>query len=105
MTQYISKGALEEKIDKLANQDFSIIDDLSGRTAYLQAIEDFYKILDSLGAKNVNFNKEVDIKWNECNSVDEGMGCEFATIGIEQFYFITKYFFELGLKAQVSNQK
>lgn len=56
--------------------------------------------INTLKAKDVNLEKEVDAEWNKCNPVDEGMGCEFATISIEQFYFIAKYFFELGLKTQ-----
>ena len=61
MTQYINKATLEEKIDKLDNQDFSVIDDLSGRAAYLRAIEDFYKILDTLEVKEVNLEYESEL--------------------------------------------
>ena len=67
MSQYIDKDALVAEIDKLANQDFSVIDDLSGRTAYLQAIEDFYKTLDSLGVKEVDLEKEIQDHIKEYN--------------------------------------
>lgn len=52
MEQYINKADIEAEIDKLDNQDFCVIDDLNGRTAYLLAIGDFYKALDTLEAKD-----------------------------------------------------
>lgn len=48
----------------------------------------------------VDLEKEIDSQWKDCTPVDEGMGCEFANISIEQFVNIAKHFFELGLKAQ-----
>ena len=46
--------------------------------------------------KPVDLEKEIEKKWNECDSIDEGMGAEYANIVIEQFDEICKYFYELG---------
>jgi hypothetical protein len=46
----------------------------------------------------VDLEKEIEKKWNECDSIDEGMGAEYANIVIEQFDEICKYFYELGRK-------
>lgn len=104
MTQYIDKNAVEAKIDNLANQDFSIIDDLSGRTAYLQAIDDFYKALNSLGVK------EVDLKQSYREYINNTYNEEFAKSVLDgnikgdldnsDLFGIMSYGFELGLKAQ-----
>ena len=51
-------------------------------------------------AKMASLEKEIDYQWKNCTPVDEGMGCEFANISIEQFADIAKHFFELGIKAQ-----
>lgn len=97
MTQYINKATLEEKIDKLDNQDFSVIDDLSGRAAYLRAIEDFYKILDTLEVKEVNLEKELDRIW-----FDNKLGNYFNNDAMDFGHIRTlcRHFFELGLKVQ-----
>ncbi len=53
----------------------------------------------------VDLEKEIDSQWKDCTPVDEGMGCEFANISIEQFVNIAKHFFELGLKAQKGDKE
>ena len=56
--------------------------------------------INTLEVKEVDLDQELNTEWNKCKSVDEGMGCEFANISIEQFGEIAKHFFELGLKAK-----
>ena len=101
MTQYINKATLEEKIDKLENQDFSVIDDLSGRAAYLRAIEDFYKILDTLEVKEVDLD-EAARKWEDKVYLEKGWQNEYGTphAPFSEIGNAFKAGFELGLKAQ-----
>lgn len=56
--------------------------------------------LNTIEAKEVDLEKEMDKEWGMCLPIDEGMGLEIATIEHEQFDNIAKHFFELGLKAQ-----
>lgn len=67
-----------------------------GDVGYSLAKDERYK--ENIEVKDIDLDKEVYKEWDKCNPVDEGMGCEFATIAVEQFYFIAKHFFELGLK-------
>lgn len=43
-------------------------------------------------------DKEIQTQWKGCEPIDEGMGCEFANISVEQFDSIAKHFFELGMQ-------
>ena len=54
---------------------------------------------ENLEEKEVDFEKELDKKWNKCQPIDGRMGLEIASIEHEQFDNIAKHFFELGLKA------
>lgn len=46
----------------------------------------------------IDLEKEIDLEWKRCNPTDDGMGCEFAYISIEQFYSILHRFFDMGSK-------
>ena len=50
------KDTLIREINKLKKQDFSEIDYLSGRKAYLQAISDIFEMLDTLEVKEADFD-------------------------------------------------
>lgn len=46
----------------------------------------------------VDLEKEIIIQWSKCNPTDEGMGSEYAIIGVEQFDAIVRHFYKLGRK-------
>lgn len=43
---------------------------------------------------NEKLEKEIEKQWNLCETIDEGMGCEYANIPIEQFDDICRHFAE-----------
>lgn len=47
---------------------------------------------------DIDLEKEIELEWRKCNPIDDGMGCEFAYISIEQFYSILHRFFNMGSK-------
>lgn len=76
MTQYIDKDTLVAWAEEAyLYENASMI----RKVCYKQLLEH----LDTLEVKEVDLEKEVDTEWNKCNPIDEGMGCEFANIGIE----------------------
>lgn len=48
----------------------------------------------------MDLNDEIRTQWLKCNPIDEGMGSEYAIIGVEQFDAIVHYFYELGFNAR-----
>ena len=49
---------------------------------------------------DVNLENEIDLEWKKCDPIDEGMGLESANIVNEQFDYIARHFYNLGLNAR-----
>jgi len=105
MVQYISKDALVAKIRGYINNAEVYLKyhhNRNDKSVYAFEQEKLVMCellfsLDTLEVKEVDLEKEIDSQWKDCTPVDEGMGCEFANISIEQFVNIAKHFFELGM--------
>lgn len=107
----INKRIMEAPIDCYGHQRVwayndvkNILDTLEVKEVNMPALDsmDGVQLADehSIETKEVDLEKEIDSQWKDCTPVDEGMGCEFANIAIEQFVNIAKYFFNLGLNAK-----
>lgn len=95
----IDKAAVVAEIERrwrsLANKNLKSNGKYDIEISTLLSIKTF---LDTLEVKEeVDLEKELDSQWKNCTPVDEGMGCEFANISIEQFTNIAEHFFKLGL--------
>jgi hypothetical protein len=101
MEQYISKDALLAEMEKEIKRIYAgreyvgIPSNEENIVRGLQKVED---IIDTLEAKEVDLDKEID-KWynNEASK-------EFENVLYEDIEKCAKYFFELGLKAQKGEQ-
>ena len=105
MEQYISKDAVVAVIDEIVrglqkscnpNPMGNMIECLAA--AQIEAVNLIKDSLDTLEAKEVDLDKEID-KWynNEASK-------EFENVLYEDIEKCAKYFFELGLKAQKVEQ-
>lgn len=102
----IDKDALVAEIDRRLADNKKEIERASHKNLedYFEGHEDALTLfkdqyLDTLEVKEVDLQKEIQTQWKGCEPIDEGMGCEFANISVEQFDSIAKHFFELGKKA------
>lgn len=107
MTQYIPKvtvmSEIENRIDRCNTKKWSCPANTQVEAICdnkIHAYKELLSFLNTLKIKDIDLEKEIDSQWKNCAPVDEGMGCEFANISIEQFANIAKHFVELGLNIQ-----
>ena len=112
MAEYIYKDALVAEIERRTDELWALIPDgekvigdkHTKEDAFnlgkYTALESFGKFFNTLEAKEVDLQEEINNEWEKCNPIDEGMGVESAFIHIEAFDMIARHFFELGLKAK-----
>ena len=90
MKKYIDKSALVAELDKLYNLEYDNTSDLScGKKIMLR---DILLFLNTLEVKDVDLEKEIELIKGDYEQVDVAWNNDFD--------YIAKYFFELGLKAQ-----
>ena len=100
MAHLIDKDVLVAEIERLARclpkeEGLSMNLDWARNT-----LSCLYGFINTLEAKEVDLQEEINNEWEKCNPIDEGMGVESAFIYIEAFDMIARHFFELGLKAK-----
>ena len=101
MKQYIDKADVVAEVEKRIKINKACMLGLKNTEYFkgkVDALSDTFSFLAALEAKEVDLEKEIESQWKDCIPVDEGMGSEFANIGIEQFANIARHFFELGLR-------
>jgi len=94
MTQYINKDALvteiEEKKRKISpNRDWYFDEYTNG---YIDALKDILSFLDTIETKDVDLEKEIELIKGDYEQVDVAWNNDFD--------YIAKHFFELGLKSK-----
>jgi hypothetical protein len=95
MEQYIPKSAVVAEIERLDNYWH-----LSKSTSGQAFVESLFSFLDTLGAKEVDLEEEID-RWQGCEAFPEGVGITPLPKAMEIVERTAKHFFELGVnKAQ-----
>ena len=88
MAHLIDKAALVAEIERRRSKN------AKNKLNLAASFEDNYLLsfIDTLEVKEVDLEKEIDKAWDD----------DYADFGIsvDDFYRVTRYFFELGLKAQ-----
>ena len=90
MTQYIDKDAIVAEIERIKKEECPT-DTYEGRMK-LFYFERFLSFIDSLGAKEVGLEKEIELVKGDYEQVDVAWNNDFD--------YIAKHFFELGLNAR-----
>lgn len=107
MTKYIDADLLQEKIteqmESLPREVGRGVGTITSKGyGMMQAFQIMRSIIDSLQQEQpeVDLEKEIDLEWEKCDPIDEGMGLESANIVNEQFGYIARYFYNLGINAR-----
>lgn len=97
MAQLIDKAAVMAEIKGMRDKAFP--PNSNWKHGYFKACESILSIIDTLEMKEVDLEKEIELVKGDYEQVDVAWNNDFD--------FIAKHFFELGLKAQknVTNQR
>lgn len=87
MAQYIDKAAVVAEIERRIKEHHS---------GYLVCLKDILSFLDTLEVKEVDLEKEIELIKGDYEQVDVAWNNDFD--------YIARHFFELGLKAHNNNK-
>lgn len=109
MAKYIDADRLKAEIKRqirLEELNFAALGG-GGQTFCINTLEWVLKRIDSLQEEQpeVDLENEIRSMWEKCGPTDEGMGLESANIVNEQFDYIARHFYNLGLNARKEENK